>query len=195
MTTTTSQETSLYRSIKTTSRCLYTTKDKASTVNRETAGKKASRAIAELCPYNFADKPTYRTHQTDSGKTIILELEYSPVKRSPLEEKYQTINRPFTMLRPSAGSGIPDTPVTHEPVANGEYADIVGELKGPGINNLSECDMNTPTQDNEEKLFNEALGNKDSRQRATEKLKGVRSLRPSAQRKKGSTHPRTMKES
>jgi hypothetical protein len=30
--------------------------------DRETAGKKASRAIAELYPYNFADKPTYRTY-------------------------------------------------------------------------------------------------------------------------------------
>jgi hypothetical protein len=61
--------------------------------DRETAGKKASRAIVELCPYNFADKPTYRTYQTDSGKNIIPKLEYSPVKRFPLEQKYQAINR------------------------------------------------------------------------------------------------------
>jgi hypothetical protein len=37
--------------------------------DRETAGKKASRAIAELYPYNFADKTTYRTYQSDNGKT------------------------------------------------------------------------------------------------------------------------------
>jgi hypothetical protein len=55
--------------------------------DRETAGKKASRVIVELCPYNFADKPTYRTHQTDSGKNITPKLEYSTVIRFPLEKK------------------------------------------------------------------------------------------------------------
>jgi hypothetical protein len=37
---------------------------------RETEGKKASRAVVELCPYNFADNPTYRTYQADSGKIL-----------------------------------------------------------------------------------------------------------------------------
>jgi hypothetical protein len=36
--------------------------------DKETAGKKASRAIAELFPYNFAGKPKHRTYQTDNGK-------------------------------------------------------------------------------------------------------------------------------
>jgi hypothetical protein len=45
------------------------------------------------------------------------------------------------MRRLAAGPGIPDTLVTHEPVANGEYSDIVGEFKGPGISSLSEEDM------------------------------------------------------
>jgi hypothetical protein len=69
---------------------------------KETAGKKASRAIAELFPYNFTAKPKYRTHQTDSGKNIIFKLEYSPVKRVPLDQRYQAINR-FTMLTKALG--------------------------------------------------------------------------------------------
>ena len=36
--------------------------------DKETVGKKASRAIAELFPHNFADKAKYRTYQTDNGK-------------------------------------------------------------------------------------------------------------------------------
>ena len=66
------------------------------------------------------------------------------------------------MLRLAAGPGIPDTPMTHEPVANGAYSDAVGEFKGPGINSLSEEDMNTLTHKIEEILLREALGNKDS---------------------------------
>jgi hypothetical protein len=99
------------------------------------------RAIAELYPYyNFAAKTTYRAYQTDNGKYIILKAEYSPVKRFPSEQKYHTIGR-CTTVRLSAGPGLPDTLMTHEPVANGDYSNVVGELKGPGINNLSEGDM------------------------------------------------------
>ena len=66
------------------------------------------------------------------------------------------------MLRLAAGPGTPDTLMTHEPVANGAYSDVVGEFKGSGINNLSEEDMNTLTHKIEEILLREALGNKDS---------------------------------
>jgi hypothetical protein len=45
----------------------------------ETAGKKASRAIAELYPYNFADKTTYRTYQADNGGEKKMKVECSPV--------------------------------------------------------------------------------------------------------------------
>jgi hypothetical protein len=74
------------------------------------------------------------------------------------------------MRRLAAGPGIPDTLVTHEPVANGEYSDAVGEFKGPGISSLSEEDMNTLTHKIEEILLKEALGNKGSLQWATEKM-------------------------
>ena len=60
--------------------------------------------------------------------------------------------------------------MTHEPVANGDYSNVVGEPKGPGINNLSEADMNTLTQDIEENLLKEAFSNKDSRLWATEQI-------------------------
>jgi hypothetical protein len=53
---------------------------------------------------------------------------------------------------------------------NGEYSDVVGEFKGPGINSLSEEDMRTPTHKIEEILLKEALGNKDSLRWATEKM-------------------------
>jgi hypothetical protein len=143
--------------------------NKGQDFDKETAGKKASRAVVELFPYNFADKPKHRTYQTDSRKNIILKLEYSPVKRVPSEQRYQTTNR-FTMLRLSEGPSIPDTLVTHEPVANGEYSDVVGEFKGSGINRLREEDMCTLTHKIEEMLLKEALGNKDSLQWATEKM-------------------------
>jgi hypothetical protein len=60
--------------------------------------------------------------------------------------------------------------MAHEPVANGEYADAVGEFKGPGINNLSEEDMNTLTQYLEEILFKVAFSNKDSKLWATNQI-------------------------
>jgi hypothetical protein len=74
------------------------------------------------------------------------------------------------VLRPSAGPGIPDTLVTHEPVANGGYSDVVGEFKGSGIDSLSEEDMGTLTHKIEEILPKEALGNKGSLRWATEKM-------------------------
>jgi hypothetical protein len=52
--------------------------------------------------------------------------------------------------------------MTQEPVANGEYSNVIGKFKGPGINNLSEEDMNTPTHKIEEILLKEALSNEDS---------------------------------
>jgi hypothetical protein len=60
--------------------------------------------------------------------------------------------------------------MAHEPVANGEYSNAVGEFKGSGINNLSEEDMNTPTHKIEEILLKEALGNEDSSQWAANKM-------------------------
>jgi hypothetical protein len=63
------------------------------------------------------------------------------------------------------------------PVANGDYNDVVGEFKGPGINNLSEGDMNTPTQEIEEKLFKEAFGNKDSKLWATNRIERRKKLK------------------
>ena len=51
--------------------------------DKETAGKKASRAIVELFPYNFADKPKYRTYQTDNGKNIILSPSTLPSNAPP----------------------------------------------------------------------------------------------------------------
>jgi hypothetical protein len=44
---------------------------------QQTAGKKASQAIVERYPYNFADKATYRTYQEDNGVNIIMEIEYA----------------------------------------------------------------------------------------------------------------------
>jgi hypothetical protein len=74
------------------------------------------------------------------------------------------------MLRLAAGPGFPDALMTHEPVANGEHSNAVGESKGSGTNNLSEEDMNTPTHKIEEILLKEALGNEDSSKWATEKM-------------------------
>jgi hypothetical protein len=102
------------------------------------------------------------------------------------------------MLRLSAGPGIPDTLVTHEPVANGEYSDAVGEFKAPGINNLSEEDMDTPTHTHtklKKYCSRKPWTTKTANDGPRKKLKGVRYLRTNAQKKKGPTHPRTMKES
>jgi hypothetical protein len=76
------------------------------------------------------------------------------------------------MLRLAAGPGFPDTDalMAHEPVANREYSNVVGEFKGPGINNLSEEDMSTLTHKIEEILPKGALGNEGSSQWATEKM-------------------------
>ena len=74
------------------------------------------------------------------------------------------------MPRLAGGPGFPDTLMTHEPVANGEYSNVVGEFKGSGINNLSEEDMNTLTHKIEEILLKEALSNEDSSQWATNKM-------------------------
>jgi hypothetical protein len=46
------------------------TYNKGQDFDKETAGKKASRATEVLFPYNFAAKSKYRTYQTDSGKNI-----------------------------------------------------------------------------------------------------------------------------
>jgi hypothetical protein len=66
--------------------------------DKETVGKNASRAIVKLFPHNFAEKTKYRAYQTDNGKNIAFKPEYSPVKRIPSNQGYQTINR-FTMLK------------------------------------------------------------------------------------------------
>jgi hypothetical protein len=50
-----------------------------------------------------------------------------------------------------------------EPVANGDFANAVGESSGGGINNLNEEEMNTLTQEItqeiEEQLLKKALSN------------------------------------
>jgi hypothetical protein len=94
------------------------------------------------------------------------------------------------VLRLSAGPGTPDTPVTHEPVANGEYSDAVGEFKGPGINNLSEEDMNTLTHKIEEILFKEALDNKDSKRWATGKIERSKILKTERAEKERTDTPK-----
>ena len=131
-------------------------------------GKNAAKAIVRLFPYNFTEH-TYRTHLTATEKNIILKLEYSPTKRIPLEPEHQTINR-YTMLRLAKQSGVPDTLLTQEPVANGNYSNSVGEFKTKGVNNLSEEDMNTLTHIIEDYLLKQALANKKSKDWATKKL-------------------------
>jgi hypothetical protein len=42
--------------------------DKGQDHDKETVGKKASRAVVELFPHNFAGKAKYRTYQADNGK-------------------------------------------------------------------------------------------------------------------------------
>jgi hypothetical protein len=137
--------------------------------DRETAGKKGFASDRRALPIQLRRQPYVQNISNDERKNIILKLEYSPVKRFPSEQMYQTINR-STVLRVSAGPGTPDTLMTHEPVANGEYADVVGEFKGLGINNLSEEDMNTLTQDLEEILLKIASNNKDSKLWATKQI-------------------------
>jgi hypothetical protein len=91
------------------------TYNKGQDFDKETAGKKASRAIVELFPYNSTAKPKYRTYLTDSGKyhfkTRILSRQARPL-RSEVPD-YQRV----AMLRFSAGPGTPDTLVTHEPAS------------------------------------------------------------------------------
>jgi hypothetical protein len=65
------------------------------------------------------------------------------------------------MARLSAGSSVPDTILTQEPVANAEFTNAVGEFKGSGINNLNEEEMGTLTQEIEEKLLKKALSIKN----------------------------------
>jgi hypothetical protein len=57
-------------------------------------------------------------------------------------------------------------------VANVDYSNAVGEFKGQGINNLvcSGGDVNTLSQDVDEKILKGAPSNKDSRPRATEEM-------------------------
>ena len=131
-------------------------------------GKNAAKAIVSLFPYNFT-KPTYRTHLTVTEKNIILKLEYSPTKRIPLEPEHQTINR-YTMVRLGKQEGFPDTLLTQEPVANGNYSNSVGEFKTKGVNNLSEEDMNTLTHIIEDHLLKQALASIKSKDWATKKL-------------------------
>jgi hypothetical protein len=148
---------------------------KGQNYDKETIIKNAARAIVKLFPHNFAEKTKHRTYQTDNGNNIISKPEYSPVKRIPSDHEYQTINR-FTMLRLAGGPGSPDTLMTQEPVANGEYSNVMGESKGSGINNLSEEDMNTLTHKIEETLLKEALSNEDSTEWAKNKMEKNKTL-------------------
>jgi hypothetical protein len=66
--------------------------------------------------------------------------------------------------------------MTHEPVANGEHSNVVGEFTGSGINNLSEEDMGTLAHKIEEILLREALSNEDSSQWATNKMEKNKTL-------------------
>jgi hypothetical protein len=87
-----------------------------------------------------------------------------------------------------------------EQVANGDFANVVGRLSGGGINNLNEEEMDTLTQEIEETLLKKALSNKNSKEWAElvgprKKSKGELGLiRMNAQRKKGPTYQRQMKE-
>jgi hypothetical protein len=95
----------------------------------------------------------------------------------------------------SADSSVRDTILTVEPVANGDFANAVGEFSGGGINNLNEEEMNTLTPEIEESLLKKALSNKNSKDWARrKKSKGGLGLRMNAQRKKGPTNYRQMKE-
>ena len=64
------------------------------------------------------------------------------------------------MLRFAEQLGFPDTLMTQEPVANGDYSSAVGDFKAKGVNNLSEDDMNTLTHKIEDHLLKQALTNK-----------------------------------
>jgi hypothetical protein len=118
--------------------------------------------------HNFT-KTEYRTYLTANDKNIIPKLEYSPAIRIPSDPKYQTINR-YTVLRFAGRLGFPDTLMTQEPVANGEYSSAIGEFKAKGINNLSEEDMDTLTHKIEDFLLKQALRNKKSKDWATKKM-------------------------
>ena len=123
----------------------------------------------------------------------------SSYARVPLKQQYATIER-FSTVRLSAGSSVSDTILTVEPVANGDFANVVGEFSGGGINNLNEEEMDTLTQEIEETLLKKALSNKNSKEWAElvgprKKSKGELGLiRMNAQRKKGPTYQRQMKE-
>ena len=150
-------------------------------------GKNAAKAIVSLFPYNFT-KPTYRTHSTVTEKNIILKLEYSPTKRIPLEPKHQTINR-YTMVRLGKQEGFPDTLLTQEPVANGNYSNSVGEFKTKGANNLSEEDMNTLTHIIEDHLLKQALASVKSKDWASKKLEKNKKLIEERQEKERKDTP------
>ena len=57
-----------------------------------------------------------------------------------------------------------------EPVANGDFANVVGEFSGGGINNLNEEEMDTLTQEIEETLLKKALSNKNSKDWAAKEI-------------------------
>ena len=108
---------------------------------------------------------------------------YSPTKRIPLDPKHQTINR-YTVLRLAKQSGVPDTLVTQEPVANGNYSNAVGEFKTKGVNNLSEDDMNTLTHKIEDHLLKQALANKKSKNWAKKNWKKQEAARRTPRERK-----------
>jgi hypothetical protein len=92
----------------------------------------------------------------------------------------------FVMVRPSAGSGVPDTLLTQEPVASAEFTNAVGESKGLGTNNLNEEEMNVLTQDTEERLLKKALSTKNSKVWATEQIeRGITIKSDRAEKEKG----------
>jgi hypothetical protein len=121
-----------------------------------TLKKEAIKELTALYPYNFLDDTDYLVYQSATEKNIITKTQYSPLTRIPIGQQYATGNR-FTMVRLPAGSSVPDTILTQEPVANAEFTNAVGEFKGSGINNLNEEEMDTPTQEIEEKLLKKAL--------------------------------------
>jgi hypothetical protein len=65
--------------------------------------------------------------------------------------------------------------MTQEPVANGDYSNVIEESKAAGINNLSEEDMATLTHKIEDILLKEAHRNKTAGNGPRKKWKRTKS--------------------
>jgi hypothetical protein len=140
-------------------------------ITPETVKKEALKELTALCPYNFLDDTEYKVYLTDTGKILLRRFNtLLSLTRVPIGQQYATTKR-FTAVRLPAevqAFRVTDTILTGEPVANAEFANAVGESKGTGINNLSEEEMDTLTQETEEMLLKKAFSIKNSKGWATE---------------------------